>query len=166
MGWHIEGNFPDLGRMVVIVAPHTSNWDFVVGFAAYLAIELDASWLGKHTLFRGPAGPLLKHFGGIPVERTRATNVVDLHVAEFARRERLVFVVAPEGTRKRTAEWKSGFYRIAVGADVPVVPVALDFSRRVIAILPPFNPSGDYATDLPVLKANFTPGMARYPDNY
>ncbi|MBK8249612.1 MAG: lysophospholipid acyltransferase family protein [Gemmatimonadetes bacterium] len=166
MGWRVVGSWPDLPRFVVVVAPHTSNWDFVVGFAAYLALEIDASWLGKHTLFRWPAGPLLRYFGGIPVVRTQATNVVDLHVREFQSRDQLIFVVAPEGTRKRTPEWKSGFYRIATGAGVPILPVALDFGARLVRLLPAFEPTGDYAADLPQIKANFTREMARCPDGY
>lgn len=166
MGWRVVGNWPDLPRFVVVVAPHTSNWDFVVGFAAYLALEIDASWLGKHTLFRWPAGPILRYFGGIPVVRTQATNVVDLHVQEFQARDQLIFVVAPEGTRKRTPEWKSGFYRIATGAGVPVLPVALDFGSRLIRLLPAFEPTGDYAADLPRIKAPFTREMARRPEGF
>lgn len=166
MGWRITGAFPDLRKFVVIVAPHTSNWDFIVGFAAYLAIELDASWLGKHTIFRWPFGALFRYFGGIPVVRSQAANVVDLHVREFNAREHLVFVIAPEGTRKRIPEWKSGFYRIAVGAGVAIVPVALDFGQRLIRILPPFTPTSDYEADLGQLKANFTRDMARRPEGF
>jgi 1-acyl-sn-glycerol-3-phosphate acyltransferase len=166
LGWRLEGNLPDLPKFVVIVAPHTSNWDFVVGFAAYLAIEIEASWLGKHTLFRWPVGPVFRYFGGIPVVRTQATNVVDLHVEEFRRREQLVFVIAPEGTRKRIPAWKSGFYRIAVGAGVPIVPVALDFGARVVRFFPPVTPGGNYDADLALLRAHFHAGMARHPANF
>jgi 1-acyl-sn-glycerol-3-phosphate acyltransferase len=166
MGWRVEGTLPDLRKFVIIVAPHTSNWDFVVGFAVYLAIEIEASWLGKHTLFRWPLGPILRYFGGIPVVRTQATNVVQLHVEEFQRREQLVVVVAPEGTRKRTSDWKSGFYRMAQGAGVPIAPVALDFPHRLVRFLPLFEPTGDYAVDLPRLKANYHAGMAKIPAGY
>ncbi len=166
MGWRIDGSLPDLPKFVVIVAPHTSNWDFVVGFAVYLAIEIEASWLGKHTLFRWPAGPLFRHFGGIPVVRTQATNVVDLHVDEFRRRDRLVFVIAPEGTRRKTSGWKSGYYRIAVGAQVPIVPVALDFGTRTVRFFPPFAPTGNHEADLPAIQGHFQAGMARFPGNF
>jgi 1-acyl-sn-glycerol-3-phosphate acyltransferase len=166
MRWRIEGSFPDRSRFVIIVAPHTSNWDFVIGFAAYLALQIEANWLGKHTLFRGPFGPILRYFGGIPVVRSASTNVVEQYITEFRNRERLIVAIAPEGTRRRVDEWKSGFYRIAVGAGVAIVPVALDFSTRVIRILPPHEPSGDYDADLPRLKSYFTPAMARYPALY
>lgn len=164
--WRVDGNLPDVSRLVVIVAPHTSNWDFVVGFSAYLALQLDATWFGKHTLFRWPMGPVLRHFGGIPVVRTKATNVVDLYVREFGRRERMVLALAPEGTRRKVEGWRTGFYHIAVGAGVPIVPVALDYAARRVRILPAFVPTGDLVHDLVQLQANFTPAMARHPAGY
>ncbi len=166
MGWRSAGALPDIPKFVVIVAPHTSNWDFVVGFAVYLAVEIDARWLGKHTLFRWPVGRLLRYFGGIPIERSHARNVVDLHVEEFQRRDRFVIAIAPEGTRTRTREWKSGFWRIASGAGVPVVPIALDYATRTVHFLQPLPPSGDYAADLTRLRSLFDARMARYPENY
>ena len=160
LGWRVEGNFPGLRKFVVVVAPHTSNWDFVVGIAAYLALEIAATWFGKHTLFHWPLGPLLRSFGGIPVVRNRPTNVVDLYVAEFARRDRMVLAIAPEGTRSRVAEWKTGFYRIAVGAGAPIVPVALDFGTRTVRIFPPFAPTGNLKEDVALLRGLFDRSMA------
>jgi 1-acyl-sn-glycerol-3-phosphate acyltransferase len=160
--WRVDGNFPDLRKFVVIVAPHTSNWDFVVGIAAYLALEIGATWFGKHTLFRWPLGPLLRSFGGIPVVRNRPTNVVDLYVAEFARRDRMVLAIAPEGTRSRVTEWKTGFYRIALGAGVPIVPVAFDFGTRAVRIFPPFAPTGNLEEDVAHLRGLFDRSMARH----
>lgn len=164
--WRIEGEFPRRAKMVAIVAPHTSNWDFVVGFAAYLALELSATWFGKHTLFRWPLGPIFRHFGGIPIVRTRSTNIVSLYIAEFAKRDRMVLAIAPEGTRKRVPEWKTGFYHIAVGAGVPIVPVAFDFASRLIRIFPPVTPSGNVERDVEELRSRFVPSMARRPDNF
>ena len=164
--WRVAGNLPDEPRMVIAVAPHTSNWDFVVGFMAYLALELQATWFGKHTLFRWPLGVIFRRFGGIPIERTRSANVVELYVREFERRDRMVLAIAPEGTRKRVPEWKSGFYHIAVGAGVPIVPVALDFSSRLVRILPPLHPTGDAERDIATLRARFQTTMARHPANY
>jgi 1-acyl-sn-glycerol-3-phosphate acyltransferase len=166
IGWRIEGNFPDLPRMVVIVAPHTSNWDFVVGILAYLALDLDATWFGKHTIFVWPFGLLLRHFGGIPIQRARAGSVVDLYIEEVERRERMVLAIAPEGTRKKVSSWKSGFYRIAVGARVPIVPVAFDYGRKAVTIQAPFFPTGSFDDDLPLLKARFNGVVARHPDQF
>lgn len=166
MGWRVEGNLPDVRKVVIIVAPHTSNWDFVVAFLAYLALQVDATWFGKHTLFRWPMGTLFRYFGGIPIDRARASNVVDLYIAEFGRRESMVLAIAPEGTRKRTAEWKRGFYHIAIGAGTDIVPVALDFAAQRIRIFEPVHPTGDIDRDVAALRSRFRAGMARNPANY
>lgn len=166
LGWRVEGNLPDLPKFVLIVAPHTSNWDFVVGFAAYLALELSATWFGKHTLFRWPLGPIFRYFGGIPIVRTRSTNMVALYIAEFAKRDQMVLAIAPEGTRAPVTEWKTGFYHIAIGAGVPIVPVAFDFASRVIRIFPPVSPSGNVERDVADLRSRFVPSMARRPGNF
>jgi 1-acyl-sn-glycerol-3-phosphate acyltransferase len=165
-GWRIDGNLPDLPKVLLIVAPHTSNWDFFHGFSAYLTLQLDTSWLGKHTLFFWPLGVLARRFGGIPIDRSRGGNMVRTCVAEYGRRERMSVAITPEGTRKRVAEWKLGFHHIAVEAGVPIVPVALDYPNRLVRIMPPFDVTSDAATDLPKIKALFSAGMARYPENY
>jgi 1-acyl-sn-glycerol-3-phosphate acyltransferase len=165
-GWRVEGEFPDTPKAVIIVAPHTSNWDFVWGFSIKLALGLRASFLGKHTLFWGPAGPLLRWLGGIPVDRKVAQSVVEQTADAFRASERLYLAVAPEGTRKRVSHWKSGFYRIAVEADVPILPVSLDYRNRVIGLRPVFQTTGDYERDLPQLRALFRSDMAREPDRY
>jgi 1-acyl-sn-glycerol-3-phosphate acyltransferase len=165
-GWRILGNLPDLPKVMLIVAPHTSNWDFLHGFSAYLTLQLDATWFGKHTLFFWPLGVLARRFGGMAIDRSRSGNVVRATVEEYGRRERMCIVITPEGTRKKVAEWKLGFYRIAVEASVPIVPVALDYSKRKVNIMPPFFPTGDAAADLPKLKALYSADMARRPENY
>lgn len=166
--WRVRGELPELSRMVIIVAPHTSNWDFVIGFAVYLALDLEARWFGKHTLFRWPTGPLLRRFGGIPIERQseRAADVVDRSVREFEAQERLLLALTPEGTRRKVDEWKSGFYRIAVRTGVPIVPVGFDYRRREVIIFPPIRPTGDWATDIPRIKAIFGGVTARHPQQF
>jgi 1-acyl-sn-glycerol-3-phosphate acyltransferase len=155
LGWRIEGEMPNRAKMVVIVAPHTSNWDFVVGFLAYLALGLDCAWWGKHTLFRWPFGKFLRHFGGIPVVRSQSNNVVERTVQEFARREQMLLAIAPEGTRRKVEAWRTGFYHVARGAGVPVLTVALDFGRRVIEIGPLVELSDDQDGDIARLRARF-----------
>lgn len=120
--------------MVLVVAPHTSNWDFVVGLCADLALDMDASWLGKHTIFRGLFGRWLRSLGGIPVDRRAPHNVVASAVAEFARRPQMLLAIAPEGTRRSQGRWKSGYWHIARQAQVPILPIGLDFDRRTIVI--------------------------------
>jgi 1-acyl-sn-glycerol-3-phosphate acyltransferase len=153
LGWRLEGGFPDLPKFVIIVAPHTSNWDFPVGVAAKLALRLQVTFLGKNTLFRFPLGVIMRALGGMPVDRSGSHDLVSGITAEFARREKLVIVVAPEGTRKKVERWKTGFYHIARGANVPVVPVALDWGNRAVRIGAPFSTTGDVTRDVAELQA-------------
>lgn len=166
LGWRIEGSFPNRPKIVIIVAPHTSNWDFVIGFLAYLALQLSATWFGKHTLFMWPFGLVLRHFGGIPVVRRQSASVVELYVAEFNRRDSMTLALAPEGTRRRVSEWKTGFYHIALGAGAVIVPVVLDYRARRVRIRPIVVPTGDIERDLVALRSPFQSAVARYPDKY
>jgi 1-acyl-sn-glycerol-3-phosphate acyltransferase len=165
-GWRIAGNIPNVPKYVLIVAPHTSNWDFFHGFCAYLVLRLDNSWLAKHTVFFWPLGILARRFGGMPIDRARGGNVVRTCVAEFAKRERMSITITPEGTRRRVKEWKLGFYYIATEAGVPIVPVALNYAGKLVMIQPPFFPTGDAAADLPKIKALYSASMARHPESF
>jgi len=166
IGWGIETDVPDVGRCVAIVAPHTSNWDFAVGVLALLAMGLDAHWLGKHEIFRWPFGIVWRWLGGIPVDRKAAGGVVAAAVRLFRERPRLMLGLSPEGTRKRVERWKSGFYRIALEARVPILPVAFDYRRKRIIFLSLFQPTGDLEADVAALRTPFTGSMARKPDQY
>ena len=126
IGWRIEGEIPDLPKFVIAVAPHTSNWDFVVGMAVMFALDLRLSFLGKHTLFRGPLAPFLRWLGGIAVDRDNHHGVVGDAVRGFEDSPQRVLAIAPEGTRKPVAHFKSGFLHIARAAGVPVVLATLD----------------------------------------
>ena len=155
-GWRIEGSFPADPKYVVIVAPHTSNWDFLVGVAVVFAIELRASWLGKHSLFKIPFKWFLQWLGGIPVDRRANHGVVGECVRAFEAAPTLMLALAPEGTRKGVSRWKTGFYLIAVQAGVPIMPVGFDFREHVIQLMPLFHPSGNLEVDLPRIQALFT----------
>ena len=135
-GWRFEGQIPDAPRFVVIVAPHTSNWDFPVGLAAKWALGLDAHWWGKDTLFLPPLGWFMRANGGIPVDRRNRQDVVDRTVDAFRTNERFALALAPEGTRKKVTQWRSGFWHVARGAGVPIVCVALDWEHRVMRLGP------------------------------
>ena len=165
MGWSIEGNMPNLRKFVIIVAPHTSNWDFPVGAAAKLGLQLRARFLGKDSLFRFPLGIIMRGLGGTPVDRSQSNAVVSGIIREFEHEERLVLVVAPEGTRRRVERWKTGFYHIARGAGVPIVPVAFDWAPRKIVIGDPFTPTGDVDGDVSVLQRFFAGVRGRNPEN-
>jgi 1-acyl-sn-glycerol-3-phosphate acyltransferase len=166
IGWRFEGPFPDLPKCVAIVAPHTSNWDFLVGLAAMLALGLDNRWLGKHTIFVGPFGPLWRWLGGIAVNRTAATAVADRAVAAITGSERICVAIAPEGTRKRVERWKTGFHRIALGAGVPILPIAFDYRKRAVVFFEPFQPTADLEADINALQALYRPEMACRPEGY
>ena len=142
LGWSLEGDVPDSPKLVVVVAPHTSNWDFIVGLFVKFALTLDASFLAKHQLFRRPFGTLFRYWGGIPVVRSPASDMVDQIVAQFSRRRQLFLAIAPEGTRKPVPRWRSGFYHIAREAHVPILLVALDWRRKVVHFGPTIRPNG------------------------
>ena len=152
-GWRIDPVLPDLPRFVVIAAPHSSNWDFIHGVALIFALRLDIRFIGKAEIFRGPLGPIMRWLGGMPVDRTQPQGVVEQTIAMFDAHEKLIVALAPEGTRKPVAKWKSGFYRIAVGAGMPIVPGYFDNRRRVVGMGPPFHPTGDADADLGELRA-------------
>ncbi|MCI0432577.1 MAG: lysophospholipid acyltransferase family protein [Gemmatimonadetes bacterium] len=164
-GWKIEGRVPDVAQLVICIAPHTSNWDFVIGYAAKLALGLRAGWLGKHTLFRGPLGPPMRRMGGIPVDRRAAHGVVAQVVARFAEGGPLLLAVAPEGTRRRVDHWKTGFYHIACEAGVPIWPVALDWGARVVRLGDLFVPGEDESADIAALQSWFRRARGRIPSN-
>jgi 1-acyl-sn-glycerol-3-phosphate acyltransferase len=155
MGWRVEGEIPNRPRLVIIAAPHTSNWDFVIGMAAKHALGLQALWLGKHTLFRPPLGWFMRALGGMPVDRSTSHDVVSGIVEEFSRREKFVIGLAPEGTRKRIARWRTGFYHIAHATHAPIVPVAFNWEVRAVQIGAPFETTGDLEKDLAELQGRF-----------
>jgi 1-acyl-sn-glycerol-3-phosphate acyltransferase len=165
-GWHLEGGLVDRPQSVMIVAPHTSSWDFIHGLAAKWALGLRVRFVAKHTLFRFPFGVFLRGVGGMPVDRGATEGFTARVAALFATGEPLCIVITPEGTRNRVTSWKTGFHRIAVAAGVPILPVAFDYSARAVRLLPFYTPTGDYATDLAALSAYFTPEMARHPEKY
>ena len=148
-GWRMEGAFPDLPRVVLIGAPHSSNWDGVWGFAALMALGLDLKVLGKDTLLKVPVmGPVLKRLGVIPVDRSAAQGVVEQAARMIRSADRFWYGLAPEGTRKVVEKWKPGFWRIAKAASVPVVPAYFHYGRKIIGIGAPFELSDDYEADV------------------
>ena len=165
-GWRFEGEVPDVRKMVLIVAPHTSNWDFPVGLMAKLALRLGGTFIGKHTLFRWPFGVFMRAIGGIPVDRAAAAGFASEVGRVLRDADQMTVVLAPEGTRRRIPQWKSGFYRIAVEAGAPILPVGFDYSRKVVFFAPLFHPTGNYEKDLPQLRSHYRPEMARRPENY
>lgn len=139
-GWRFEGQMPNVPRFVAIVAPHTSNWDFPIGLAAKWALGFDAHWWGKHTLFVPPLGWFMRANGGIPIDRKNSHNAVERTIEAFWSHERFALALAPEGTRKKVTAWRSGFWHVAKGANVPICCVALDYQRRIVRLGPTTMP--------------------------
>jgi 1-acyl-sn-glycerol-3-phosphate acyltransferase len=165
-GWTFEGSLPDEPKFVLIVAPHTSNWDFLVGLGAYFALGFRASFLAKHTLFRWPLGIFMRWLGGVPVERSVSRDRVSETIAAFRESEKLIVIVAPEGTRKRVTDWKTGFYHVADGAGVPIVPVAFDYALKIVRIAPIFRTTGHRDSDMARIKEFYRGVVARHPENF
>ncbi len=160
-GWRMVGEFPDEPRVVLIAAPHSSNWDGIWGFAAKLGMGLDIKILGKRELFWWPLAPLLRALGVIAVDRSRSAGVVE-QVAEMIRgSERFWFGLAPEGTRRRVEHWKSGFLKVARAADVPVVPVYFHYPDRVIGVGAPFRVGDDDAAEMARVREWYRPWQGR-----
>ena len=146
-GWRFEGQWPNLPKFVTIVAPHTSNWDFPIGMAAKWAMGLDAHWWGKDSLFAPPLGWFMRANGGLPVDRKNSSKVVEKTIEEIREHAQFVLVLAPEGTRKKVTQWRSGFWHVAKGAGIPICCVAFDFPRKVIRVGPTTRPDEDDPAD-------------------
>jgi 1-acyl-sn-glycerol-3-phosphate acyltransferase len=154
-GWRIEGAFPDEPKLVVAVAPHTSNWDFVYGAAAMFALDLRVRFIGKHTLFVWPFSHFLRWMGGIPVDRSAANGVVGEAIRAFAASPSLSLVIAPEGTRRKVERFKTGFLHIAKRAGVPVILISLDYALHRVQIGPVIERVGDVEADRVAIEAHF-----------
>lgn len=147
-GWALDGHLPPIPKYVIAGAPHTSNWDFVFFIGATAEEGVEPNFMGKHTLFKGYMRRFMLDMGGIPIDRTKRSNVVEQVAAEFERRDRLALVIAAEGTRSTDGSWKSGFYNIARAANVPIVPAWVCNERMVLGFGEPIWPTGDYGQDL------------------
>lgn len=167
MGWGVEVSVPDLPKAIICVAPHTSNWDFLIGELAIRAVGRKAGFMMKSSWFFFPLGCLFKALGGIPVKRrNKYQSLVDVMVQRFNSEERLVVAITPEGTRSRTATWHTGFLRIAREANVPIMLAVIDFRMKKAIINDMFIPTGDTEADMRVIKQYYKPFTGRYPENF
>jgi 1-acyl-sn-glycerol-3-phosphate acyltransferase len=163
LGWRVDVALPPGPRCVIAVYPHTSNWDFVVGYLAKLASGLPVHWVGKHTIFRGPLDPVLRRMGGIPVDRRHASGLIGQLVAAMEARPWMWLAIAPEGTRAHVDHWKSGFYRVALAAKVPIGLAFIDWGGRVVGLTEFLVPSGDEARDLEVMRRAYAGKVGKRP---
>jgi 1-acyl-sn-glycerol-3-phosphate acyltransferase len=161
-GWKLLDLPERPAKAVVIAYPHTSNWDFPITMLALLALQFRANWVGKDTMFLPGTGWLLRAIGGVPVNRRERTGFVDSIVAEFAARPHFNLVIATEGTRSLQQGWKSGFYRIAVAAGVPVLLGVADYARKEVGLLASVELSGDQAADIARIAACYAGRRGRH----
>lgn len=163
-GWRIEGQLPDIPKFVLVGAPHTSNWDFPYCLFFIFAFKAKIYWLGKDSLFRMPFKWLFKWLGGIPVDRSKSSNVVAHSIQQFHQKDKLILTIAPAGTRKKVKRWKTGFYHIANGANVPIVLGFLDYRLKTGGIGPVISPTGDIEADMKTIRAFYDGIYGKYPE--
>ncbi len=167
-GWKVQGSLPPGGqRSVLIAAPHTSNWDLPLTLMVAFVLRLNVYWMGKESLFSPPFRGLMMWLGGVPVDRSRSTNLVAASVAALQAADGpMQLIVPPEGTRSKTRYWKTGFYYIAVGAQVPIVMAFMDYKNKVSGLGPVFVPTGDIDADMTSIKAFYAPIKGKNADQF
>jgi 1-acyl-sn-glycerol-3-phosphate acyltransferase len=162
-GWRTQVISPRTSRYVLIGAPHTSNWDFVIILLLMAGEGISIRWMGKDTLFRWPMGVFWRSLGAIPVNRREKTNLVDQIAAKFDEYDELIIGLSPEGTRKKAARWRTGFYYIALKADVPIVMAYIDYENKICGIGPSLKPSGDIQADFMIIRDFYSDIVGRHP---
>ncbi len=164
-GWKTINKVPPgLNRYVMIAAPHTSNWDFPICMAALSIMGVKINYLAKKELFRFPLGMIMRFFGGIPVDRSRNSGMVNAMIGAFGTHKELVLMIPAEGTRGYVKEWKKGFYHVATGAGVPIVLGFLDYGKKLAGLGSVFYPTGDYERDLATIQNFYRPIQPKHPE--
>ncbi|MBQ0015815.1 MAG: 1-acyl-sn-glycerol-3-phosphate acyltransferase [Bacteroidales bacterium] len=171
MGWRYDiplaGTQPEIERCVIIVAPHTSVGDFLIGATCLWKLGVNAKIFMKKEFFNWFTTPILKHFGVIPVDRgNRNNHLVEQAVEYYNTHPRFALTITPEGTRKAVKRWKRGFYDIAIKAQVPIVPAFVDYKTKTMGVMKPFYPSGDFQTDLPIIMKYYENITPKHPECY
>lgn len=165
-GWKIEGEFPNVPKAVMVAAPHTSNWDGAITLSVVLAMRLSMHWMGKDSMFRFPFGRLLLWMGGIPVDRSSGRGLVQTTVDKFAQNAQYLVLISPEGTRSATREWKTGFYKIAQAAKVPILLAYIDFGRKIVGFGPLLHPTEDTAGEIQKIRNFYEDKVARHATRF
>ncbi|HIB47973.1 MAG TPA: acyltransferase [Flavobacteriaceae bacterium] len=165
LGWSIDGDFDrSIKKSVIIVVPHTSWHDFYIGVFTRRILNIEINFVGKRELFKPPFGWYFKWMGGAALDRTPGQNKVEAIAKVFEGKEEFRLSLAPEGTRKKVLAWKTGFYFIALKANVPIIPVAFDYSTKTVVIHDAFYPTGDIETDMPVLRKLYQGVVGKKPE--
>lgn len=162
LGWQLVGQLPDANKYIIIIGPHTSNWDFMLGILVRTSLGVKVRFLAKHQLFRFPFGWFFRAIGGMAVIRSKDNNLVDQVVKMYDDHDEFIIGLAPEGTRRTINRWRTGFYHIACKAEVDIVMIGFDFNDRQIQIREPFTPTVDVDTDLPVILDYFRTVKGRH----
>lgn len=163
-GWRAHGRLPATTKFVLVGAPHTSNWDLPYALFIIFVLRGKIYWLGKESLFRRPLKGFFKWLGGIPIDRSKSKNVVAQSIQQFHQNEKLILTIAPEGTRSRVKKWKTGFYHIAKGANVPIVLGFLDYRRKTGGIGPVIYPTGNIDADMETIRAFYDGITGKFPE--
>lgn len=164
IGWRLTGSVPDRPKILFVVAPHTSNWDWVIGMCALLGVGFKITYLAKHSLFFWPLGNLIRATGGEPIVRSAPADAVDRLVEQFESHQALYYGLAPEGTRSKVERWKTGFLRVAARTEVVLVLVSFDYAQKEIHIGQEFQPSGDTDQDIQQVMNYFRQFEGRNPN--
>ncbi len=165
-GWKIDGKIPKIPKSVIISAPHTSNWDFFYGFLCAKALRLPVKILMKKELFIFPFGIMLKNLGAIPVDRKNKTTIIDDLAELIMKTDEIHIALTPEGTRKRSDNWKTGFYYIAKKANVPIVISYIDYKKKTIGFVKIIQPSDNLENDMSFIKLQYKDVTAKYPQHF
>jgi 1-acyl-sn-glycerol-3-phosphate acyltransferase len=154
-GWRIEGKLPNIPKFVLIGAPHTSNWDFVLFLGVIFTLRANVRFMGKAELFHWPVGWFFRYCGGVPVDRKKSTGLVEQMVKACNESERFILTIAPEGTRYHVSDWKRGFYHIAKSAGIPIVMAVVDGRHKTVHLGQIFHPTEDMEADMKTIKGVF-----------
>lgn len=166
LGWHFTGSIPNLPKMVLVGAPHTSNWDFPLAMVAVIALQARVYWLGKDAFVNSPLKPLLLWLGGVPVDRRVSHGLVGETAVQFQQRDYFLLGLSPEGTRSLVSRWRMGFFYIAQAANVPIVPVSLDYGRKTIGIGEPMYTEMGETAVLAQLRHFYADVQAKHPAQF
>ena len=165
-GWRVTGEVPDHKRFICVTGPHTSNWDFVYGLCAAVAMNLDIHWLGKDTLFKQPLKRIMLWLGGIPIDRANPKGVAEDVAGKIRQADDMALIITPEGTRSKVGKWKTGFLRIAAMSDSVLVITTVDYANKVVGLGEVLRPGDDMAADIEFIQSRFAQVTPKNPHNH
>ena len=168
-GWTVKGTISDKhsqDKLVIIVAPHTSNWDGILGIATVAGLDARITFIGKHTVFKFGLGTFLRYMGGIPVDRSKPGGIIQDAIDQIKKIDGSLIAMSPEGTRSKVKEWKTGFLRIAKELNTKIIPDSLDFAKKEILLGKAFTPSGNNDEDIKILNKYYSVFKAKHPEKY